>query len=232
MLTILKTGMLGFVLHGCLNIVYPEKYQNFLISTSYNFFYFCSKIQILFMKLSKKMEENPHLLRMKNNFVLLMNQKSNNIIDTVEYIKNGEYVKQYDLCDDSKIDFLLYSWSDHDNECVNKKIIYDKNEIVVSSELCDIKFILIEINFGNNKSHKINLKTDRFNFYIVGNVFTKQFFIFYLKQFLKLNEEINGDDKINIKIIDHNISIIELDFTEKNENIILEKDGYRISECK
>jgi hypothetical protein len=152
-------------------------------------------------------------------------------VETTEYIKNGEYVKSDDLSD-KKFDFILYSWVDDENGCVNKKIMYEKNDIVTSSELSEIKFMLVEINIGEN-NYKIDLKTDRYNFYAVGNVLTKQFFIFYLKQFLKLNDLIydNDNDKMSIKIIDQNVNIIAFDFTDKNENIMLEKNGYKLSNC-
>jgi hypothetical protein len=64
---------------------------------------------------------------------------------------------------------------------------------------------------------------------VVGNSFNKQFFIYYLKEILKISEEIKDDDKFNLKILDHNVNTIEIDFTDQNENIILEKTGYKLS---
>jgi hypothetical protein len=228
--TILRTGFLAFLLNNYLKTKYPEKYHNVLISISYNFFYFLSKVQIIFMKISKKIEENPSLLKIKKDFMLLLNFNPRTI-EITEYIKNGEYIKSDDL-GDNNYDFLLHSWSNDENGCINKKIMYDKNEIVTSSELSEIKFMLVEINIGEN-NYKIDLKTDRYNFYVVGNVFTKQFFIFYLKQFLKLNDLIyDNNNKLSIKTLDQNVNIIEFDFTDKNESILLEKNGYKLSNCK
>ena len=226
--TILRRGLLIFLLNDYLKTKYPEKYQNVLISISYNFFYLLSKVQILLMKFSKKMEENPTLLKMKNHFILFMNLKPD-ILEMTEYIKNGEHVESCHKDDDFNFDFILYSWFDDENEYVNKKIMYEKNDIVSSSELSEIKFMLIEINIGEN-NYKIDLKTDRYNFYVVGNVLTKQFFIYYLKRFLKVNDLIY--DKISIKIIDQNVNIIAFDFTDKNENIVLEKNSYKLMNCK
>lgn len=229
--TILRRCILVFLLNDYIKTKYPEKYQNFILSVSYNFFYFLSKLQIMFMKFSKKIEENPKLLQIKNDFMLLLNFNPHTI-ETTEYIKNGEHVKSDDLSDNN-FDFILYSWFDDENEYVNKKIMYEKNDIVTSSELSEIKFMLIEINIGEN-NYKIDLKTDRYNFYVVGNALTKQFFIYYLKRFLKVNNLIydNDNDKISIKIIDQNVNIIEFDFTDKNENIVLEKNGYKLLNCK
>jgi len=169
---------------------------------------------------------------MKNHFILFMNLKPD-ILEMTEYIKNGEHVESCHKDDDFNFDFILYSWFDDENEYVNKKIMYEKNDIVSSSELSEIKFMLIEINIGEN-NYKIDLKTDRYNFYVVGNALTKQFFIYYLKRFLKVNNLIydNDNDKISIKIIDQNVNIIEFDFTDKNENIVLEKNGYKLLNCK
>jgi len=243
--TILRRCILVFLLNDYIKTKYPEKYQNFILSVSYNFFYFLSKLQIMFMKFSKKIEENPKLLQIKNDFMLLLNFNPHTI-ETTEYIKNGEHVKSDDLSDNN-FDFILYSWFDDENDCVNKndcvnendcvnnnncvnkKIMYEKNDIVTSSELSEIKFMLIEINIGEN-NYKIDLKTDRYNFYVVGNVLTKQFFIYYLKRFLKVNDLIY--DKISIKIIDQNVNIIAFDFTDKNENIVLEKNSYKLMNCK
>lgn len=231
----LKTGVFVFLLNDYIKNKYPERYQNLLISLSYNFFYFLSKIQILLMKLvakiNEKIEESPNLRKMKNGILLFMKSKPK-LIENIEYIKNGEYIKANDISDnDADFDFILYSWLDDENEYVNKRIMYEKNDIVTSCELSETKFMLMEINVGENK-YKIDLKTDRYNFYVVGNVLTKQFFIYYLKQFLKLNDLINNVDKISIKIIDDNVNIIEFDFSDKNENIVLEKNGYKVLNCK
>ena len=50
----------------------------------------------------------------------------------------------------------------------------------------------------------------------------------FLKQILKIGEEIKDDDKFNLKIIDHDVNTVELDFTDKNESILLEKSGYKL----
>jgi hypothetical protein len=53
--------------------------------------------------------------------------------------------------------------------------------------------------------------------------------MFYLKHYLKLNYEIKDTDKITLKIIDHDVNTINLDFTDKNEAILLEKNSYNLT---
>ena len=226
--TLLRTGILAILLNDYLKRNYPDKYQELIVSISYNLIYLYSKAQILYMNLitvvNKKIEENPNLLKLKNDLDLLLKPKSG-IITMLDYIKNGNSVDK----GDDNCDFMIYSWLDDTKSCVNKKLVYDLKEPLSFSEVSDIKFFLVELKIGENNSHKIELKTNEFNFYVVGNSFNKQFFIYYLKQILKISEEIKDDDKFNLKILDHNVNTFELDFTDQNENIILEKTGYKLS---
>ena len=229
--TLLRTGILAILLNDYLKRNYPNKYQEMLISISYNLIYLYSKAQILYANLikvvNKKIEENPNLLKLRNDFDLLMKPKTG-IVTMLEYVKNGNPVNIISDKSDEDCDFIIYTWLDDTNTCVNKKIIYDLKEPLSFSEVSDIKFLLVELKIGENISHKINLKTDEFNFYMVGNRFTKQFFVYYLKEILKINEEIKDDDKFSLKVIDNDVNTVELDFTDKNESILFEKNGYKL----
>jgi hypothetical protein len=226
--TLLRTGILAILLNDYLKRNYPDKYQELIVSASYSLIYLYSRAQILYANLikvlNKKIEENPNLLKLRNDLDLLLKPKSG-IVTILEYVRNGNLVDK----SDEEYDFTIYSWLDGTKSCVNKKLIYDSKESLSFSEVSDIKFFLVELKFGENNSHKIELKTDEFNFYVVGNSFNKQFFIYYLKEILKISEEIKDDDKINLKFIDHDVNTIEIDFTDKNESILLEKTGYKLS---
>jgi hypothetical protein len=229
--TLLRTGILAILLNDYLKRNYPNKYQDMIVSISYNLIYLYSKAQILYANLikvvNKKIEENPNLLKLRNDFDLLMKPKTG-IVTMLEYVKNGNPVNIISDKSDEDCDFIIYTWLDDTNTCVNKKIIYDLKEPLSFSEVSDIKFLLVELKIGENISHKINLKTDEFNFYMVGNRFTKQFFVYYLKEILKINEEIKDDDKFSLKVIDNDVNTVELDFTDKNESILFEKNGYKL----
>ena len=229
--TLLRTGILALLLNDYLKRNYPEKYQELIITFSYNLIYLYSRAQILYINLikvvNKKIEENPNLLKLKNDLDLLIKPKSG-IVTMLDYIKNGNSVDIISDKSDNECDFMIYSWLDDTKNCVNKKLVYDLKEPLSFCEVSDIKFLLIELKLGDNNAYKIDLKTNEYNFYMVGNSFTKQFFIYYLKQILKSTEEIKEDCKINLKFIDHDVNTVELDFTDKNESIILDKTGYRI----
>ena len=214
---LLNTFLTGILFVDLLERRFPEQFRDILTDITFNALYLYSKIQIYFAGVNRKfnnfIEANPTLLKIKNNLDFFI--KSNRATIFSQNFSGKDY------------DLILISWFDNQTKMHNRKIIYDKNEQPSIGEYSDIKFILVELKIGD-KTHKIDLKTDNFNFYIVGNKFTKQFFIFYLLFYLNITEHINDTDKFSLKIIDHNVNSLAINFTEKNESIILEKNGYKV----
>ena len=227
---LLNSLLVGVLFIDMLERRFPEGFKNYAISVSYNIIYFYSNSQILFMKYNKKfnefIENSPTLLKIKKDFELLMKPRN---LTTYEFIKDGKPISLFSK-ESSDYDFTVVSWFNEDTNYIHKKIVYDKEEQTLTlPETSDIKFILLEFKVGENKLHKIDLKTDNINFNIVGNSFTRQFFIYYLKQVLKINEEFNENDKFSLKIVDYDVNSTVIDFTDKNESILLEKTSYKIN---
>jgi hypothetical protein len=170
---------------------------------------------------NKKIEETPKLLKLKNDLDLLLNQK-NGAVTMIEYIKNGVLTNNLSM---TECDFALYSRLDDSKSCLNKKIVYDLDESIDVYEVSTIKFLLVELKIGEN-TYKIDLKTETYNFYMVGNKFRKHFFQYYLTEILKMNE---STDDFSVHIIDHDVNNVELDFSDENDHILLEKTGYKLS---
>lgn len=205
-------------------------FQTFLVNISYNCIYLFSKLQIFITnsneKLNNFIETTPTLLQIKNNIKQFLKPS---IPIMHEFIKDGKSINIFNGIENA-YDFRIVSWMDEKNNYINKKLVYykDSDTSYLSLE-SDIKFMLIEIKIGeNNMPYKIDLKTDNFNYYLVENKFDKQFFIYYLKKYLEITE-INYDEKISLKIIDHDVNTFEMDFTDKNESIVLKKNGYQAS---
>jgi hypothetical protein len=244
---ILNSFTLGFTFIVAINRRYPQLVQTLLIDISLKCIYIYSKLQIFAFKLNEQInkiiETSPALLKLKNYINSLVKCKLGKVLK-YEFIKDGKILDFYDydrscLNNDEKYfinkfnfysvnepDLIICSWPDNYNKCVNKEIIYENGHGNLA-KVSDIKFILIEIKIGESEPHKIDLKTDKFNYYLVGNKFTKSFFIFYLKHYLKV-DNITSDTQMRLKIIDDDLNIIEIDFTDKNESITLEKNGYKL----
>lgn len=217
--------LIGILFADMLERRFPQQFKDILTNVTFNALYLYSKMQIKLVKwqinIINFIESNPTLSKIKTELDTIMKPR---VVTLTEFVKNGEYLR---LEDASNCDFALFSWLGVDNKCVNKKIIYDINEPMTMVECSDIKFILIEMQNGENK-YKVDLKTDDYNFYLVGNTFTKQFFMYYLKQKMQANPSINYDGQFSLKIIDHNVNSLEIVFTDKNESIVLEKNEYKI----
>lgn len=228
---LLRTFLIGIMFIDFLDRRFPNQLHNFLIELSYNCVFYYSRIQIFLVKmnniLNKFIENNPTLLKLRDDVKSLI-QITHKHVTTYEFVKHG---KKSDLnfTTEVKPDFMILSLLSDDKKCVNKKIIYS-NEIEYDNiaETSDFQFMLVEMIIGS-KPFKIDLKTDNFNYYVVGNKLSKSFFVFYLNEYLHYKHGINSDDKITLKIIDNDVNSVELIFTDKDEFIIFEKTGYKVS---
>jgi len=217
MISHLNSFFIGLLFVDMLERRFPELYNKFMFILSYNCIYYYSKCQIFFMNIRNKfnlfIEANPILLKIRND-INKLTIYPNKYEKNIEYYNNYEFYI-YNYIDNNIVDKLLFH--ENSNEQINEPI----------NEKSDIKFMLIEFKNGEN-IYKIDLKTDKFNYYLVGNKFTKNFFIFYIKTHLNKKDEFSDDNKCALKIIDHDVNMLEFEFTDKNESILLEKNGYKL----
>lgn len=208
---------------------FPNEFKRIMIEITINCIYAFSKLQIYLSQtnnsINRIIDSNPTLTKLKNDVKIFLKQ-DNSVKE--EYIKNGKPIIRT-ICDD--YDFRIFSCYS-ESGLINKKLVYEEEtvkDINFDSETTDIKFMLIELQIGEKEVHKIDLKSDKFNYYLAGNKFNRQFFIYYLRQYLNINKEINTSDKINLKILDHNVNTIQLDLTDKNASLELEKNNYKLN---
>ena len=228
----LNKFLIGVLFIDMIERRFPEELKNFMVSLSYNVIYIYSKVQILFMKYNKKLNEfiesNPSLLKIKNDFILLI-QSTKCSANKLEFIKNGNLIENKS----SDYDFAIYSDLKINTICENKKIFQNNQQLTEDYEISNIQFMLIELLVGEEKTFKITLKNEKYNFYVVENMISKDFFTYYLKNIhddkFDLTEESIKEDKITIKIIDHDVNKIEFYLTDKNEHIIIEKTSYKLN---
>ena len=223
---LLHSGILTVLLNDYLKRTYPQQHEEFLINFSLKFIYFFSKCQIINVKLKNQIklfiETNPYFKKILDEIC------KKEITNEICQIKNNSiYIKYF--TDFSNIEFendkeSFYIFSDNINavnNCVNQ-VIFHSQQFIPSYEVSNINFILLELKFNSN-AYKINLKTPEFNYYIVNNILDKKFFIYYLNnyQVCKLtDDDINNINKFDIKLIDQNIIVRELEISD-NKFIII-----------
>ena len=228
----LNKFLIGILFVDMIERRFPDEFKNFMVSLSYNVIYIYSKAQILFMKYNKKINEiiesNPSLLKIKNDFNLLI-QSTKYRVNKLEFIKNGNLIENKS----TDYDFAIYSDLKINTICENKKIFQNNQQLTEDYEISNIQFMLIVLLVGEKKTFKITLKNEKYNFYVVGNILSKDFFTYYLKNIhadkFDLTEESIKEDKITIKIIDHDVNKIEFYLTDKNDHIIIEKTSYKLN---
>jgi hypothetical protein len=222
---------------------FPTEFQNFLVSFSYNCIYLFSRLQILLSQTNTRIntyiDSNPRLLKIKNDVKEFITPYRAGIPVMQEFIRNGKPIqlfKKGNTDDDNDYDFGTVSYfSDVDN-CINTRIVYKGDSTdggVALSNTSNIKFILMELIIGNNKTYKIDLKTDKFNYNVVGNKLTSDFFIYYLRKHLNVEDEellakLKLEEDVVVKIIDHKIDTVEIKFEKDSPKdfIEIQKDGY------
>ena len=221
---LLRTFLFAALLNDYVKRTYPKKYEDFLVTASFNAVYAFSVIQIKIKQVQRYiLNANPRLSK------LLEKYNKTFIKNTIDFVLNGKVIFSTtiltpDIDHPKNYDFILF----YDSATSNKKILesVDANKNY-DYEMSDIRFMLIELKIGDN-TYKIDLKSDVYNFYVVGNCFTKKFCVYYLTEILQQCDHNNHDTKFSIKLIDHDVNAIEFDFTDKNESILLEKNGYKL----
>jgi hypothetical protein len=210
---LLYSLIIGILFFDFLERRFPNYFKDYSLLASYSCIYYYSKLQILFVKITKQfnslIDSNKILLNLKNS------------ISKINFHEQELVENNIDYCEEYK--FNIYNYPD--NNFVNRAIFFN-DSLIPKNEVTELKFILVEFKIGNC-SYKIDLKTDTFNYYLIGNKFTREFFIYYIKKHNNITEVIN-DHKCSVKIIDQNVDLVIIDFTEKNESILLEKNGYKI----
>ena len=81
------------------------------------------------------------------------------------------------------------------------------------------KFIFTEIYFGDRKE-KINFKTDRYNYYLVGNKLDHRFIVYFMKKYYSCQV-----DKYTVKFVDNDVNSGE--FNEL-QTVVFSQNGYII----
>ena len=133
---------------------------------------------------------------------------------------NIEFIKLE--CNKHNYSGLVLMDKNTETKCVNN-VFYTSFPTTFDYKLSNISFMSIELEH-ENKIHSINLKNNKYNYYIVNNCLNKMFFKYYIKNVLKT--QINTDTfDYKLSIIDNNVNIITL---LPNQYILILEDDYQI----
>jgi hypothetical protein len=227
MQSFVKYAAFTFLVNDYLKNNYSEKYNSLITNggliTSGGFYLIqlYSKIQILCNKLAAS---NPTITHLLNQ---LFNSSSSSIYEPdVEFIRDGhvnflatkeDFVKEVSThSNDVDFDFIIYSNYDEVNKIVNKRIFHIMPcEADFHYVTADIRFLLTEVEI-NDKTIKVEFKTNNYNYYIVNNVINHKFLEYFLKKYhpreiMDFHEFEKPFQDMKLKILDHNVEKQEFD---------------------
>ena len=216
-----KYGVFTFLINDYLKNNYPEKYNSLVTNYGFSLIQMYSKIQIWCNKIASS---NPTIVHLINQ--LFKNSHSSMYEPDVEFIRDGyvhllatkdELINEYSTNNKELVyDFIIYSDYDEDAKIVNKRIFHKipcKDDFLYSPS--DIRFILSEVEI-NDKTIKVEFKTDHYNYYIVNNVINHKFLEYFLKKYhsreiMDFHEFEKPFHDMKLKILDHNVDKQEFD---------------------
>lgn len=239
--------------HEYLRKSFPNQYNALCITLAYNSIYLFSKAQIKFHKyktrtvkavnsfIESEMGQQVMQTIQPCKFFFYESGNKNATSLDVEFIKNGTTIYR---CDKDCIwnlenelpkledyDFLIHSVPRNvDEKIIFDKIIYRTVPKSWDYTVSNVRFILSEIviglDMGLDTLIKLNFATDKYNYFVEGNVFDREFFVYFLLRH-HLAEAGKNDmyllQNYKLKIIDDSVNMLEL----TNEcDILIRKDMY------
>jgi len=239
-----KATAFVYLLNDYLKRNYPDQYEYTMVCISYNLIILYSKLEFMSNQtINYMIERNPAILPAIEQIQEIITKISNYMSEqsTIEFIKDSKIVNKLTKntyftmnFDFENIDFMAY-YQIIANKPINVKIIHIpledkdnllKEESIFELEQSSIKFMLVELQI-NNQTYKVDLFSDRFNFYIVNNVLDKSFFLYYLRYYTDVDVDSIKIEDIFLKIIDHDVETNIYDLN-KHYCIIIEKNNYNV----
>jgi hypothetical protein len=202
--------------------IYCKKYDvvpSYLLNLSYNSIYYYSKLQLSLIKTQNTVTSYVKSVPFLNNLLTYMNPDTNSDIYTYTTVNNNlsicnKYNREKNI--NQKI-ILKYIPNDKERKCIES----------LKHEQCDYKFIMTEITI-DDKKFVVHFTTDKYNYLTEYNKLDSNFINYFLKtHYNELVKDLEIEN-YSIKIIDHNVNIIEFDNTKtllinKNDYILVEQ---------
>lgn len=194
--------MLIYLTTTIVNKKYPGFYKQLAVGVAYNLIRLYSKAELFYRNNIKSL----HINNINEYITFINNNTSVLVLEADEVLKLEEF---------PECDFLIFQ--DRQNNCL---FSYELEEDSLECAVTDYTFILVEVVVETEK-YKLDLKTDDYNFYVVGNVFNQTIVSYLLKKFYDLDDV----KQYHVKILDNNVESVEFD---EEKSLILKKDTYSI----
>ena len=195
--------------------IYYKKYDtvpSYLLNLSYNSVYYYSKLQLGLIKTQNVITSYVKSVPLLNNLLTYINYKKCTFTEINDrLIICNKFNEEHNLDYKIIIRFKMKDWEYDYYECLQHK-------------QADYKFIMTEITI-DDKKFLIYFTTDKYNYLIEHNKLDKHFIYFFLKTYYNDVVKDLEIENYNIKIIDHNVNIVEFD---NSKTLFINKTDYEI----
>jgi hypothetical protein len=225
----LKTTAIFVLLNDYLRRTFPEKYRDFLLDASIQTIYIYSKAQLTCDKICYYIKNSEHIKEFLNLVVPFFKKSLKNEIHEMDesgdiritYFNEINEIHEMDEINDKNLIII----ADQESECINR-VILQRKLLSLNYVVSNIKFIMIELKIGDNV-YKLDLKNDKYNYYIVNNILDKKFFDYFLNahEICSKNTGYREMTSFLLKLIDHNANLKNIEITDK-KFIVIKKDDY------
>ena len=194
--------MLIYFTTTIVNKKYPGFYKQVAVGVAYKFIRLYSKAELFYRNNIKSLNfnnTNEYITFIDNNTSVL-------VLEADEVLKLDKF---------PDCDFLIFQ--DAKNNCL---FSYELEEDSLECEVTEYTFMLVEVLVGTD-TYKLDLKSDDYNYYVVGNVFNQTIISYLLKRFYELDDV----KQYRVKLLDHNVESVEFD---EQKSLILKKATYAL----
>ena len=197
-----------------------------IINIMYSVIYAISYVQIKVTKLIKIIKDHELI----KGFLEIGDTECNNKIETVRdgyvnFVTTAKYTNKLGF--GFPYDFVIISYLKKSPTTIHKKLLKEFDEKQeMYFEVSNVKFMLIEVIMGD-KSFKLDLASEAFNYYLVNNVIDKHVITYLLRSQYCYEMKSNYNDVFtyNLKVIDNNVDTVEIG---SDKSIKILKDSYEI----
>ena len=208
--------IIAIIYYSSNNIIIPDYLLNVLYNVSYKSIYYYSKIQLRFIKTKNTISTYVESVPFLSNLLTYIKPYTN--VDIYTYtLVNSNLTICSKFIEEQNLDYKIILHYEPTSE---------KKKHIESLEYnqANYKFIMTEITI-DDKKFLIYFTTDKYNYLIVNNNIDKYFINYFLKtHYSELVKDLEIEKYI-IRIVDHNVNIIEFDNTK---TLIIKEREYLI----
>jgi hypothetical protein len=226
--SILKTAFYATLLHEQLKTKFPDKYNEVLVEITYKLIYFYSNCQIILKKRKTHIQqfiENKinHYPKFKSVFQKMIYNKNDKNTMNIEFILDNKTVCIQNILgikdQPLQYDFAIFSEYNIEHDYVNKRIVQKVEDWDNLFQESNVQFFVTEVTINNkvyekdlknnvNKVIKVDLKTEKYNFYLVNNKLDEKFMKYFLTTYYSnIFQDIDMNSiGILVTILDQNVN--------------------------